>query len=680
MPHTSSTAPASAAHALDRLIGATLPRFETPADVAGFEAQAPWAERVAAASTYEALRIGAALNPQAPALKFLPNASPDDVPLVWTHAEFFGRVTQAANLFHRLGVGAGDVVSLLLPLLPQAFVALYGAQAVGVANPVNSMLSAAQLAEILRAAGTQVLVCGGPAADAELWAKVQAIRSQLPALRAVLVVGGAGLSAADDAAADGNRAAGAGAGADGAADADADGNGDGDTLVDHFDTLLARQPASHLISGRPPLATDMAGYFHTGGTTGTPKLAQHSHANQVYQAWALRLMGLAEPGRALLFGLPLFHVGGALTQGLSVLANGGHVVVLSAAGWRNAAAVRNVWALVQQHRPSLFGGVPTVLAAALQVPVGDADISSLKLASGGGAAIPVAVIQAYEQRLHLPVLEVYGMTETASVHTMGHPDMPRHAGSVGRALPYSRTRVVRIDADGHFAGDCKPGEIGVVAMAGPGVFSGYRSSQHNQGAFVQPGWVNSGDLGRLDADGLLWITGRAKDLIIRGGHNIDPAPLEELLYRHPAVAVAALVGQPDAHAGELPVAYVQTKPGVAVTAAELIGYLREHTPERAAVPVALHFIDSMPLTAVGKIFKPALRFDAIGRVAGALVATALAGQGASAADWALAVLPDAQHGQVVQVTLHSSDGSQRQAWAAAVHAALGPLALHHTVV
>ena len=141
MPHTSSTAPASAAHALDRLIGATLPRFETPADVAGFEAQAPWAERVAAASTYEALRIGAALNPQAPALKFLPNASPDDVPLVWTHAEFFGRVTQAANLFHRLGVGAGDVVSLLLPLLPQAFVALYGAQAVGMEKETNIRLS-----------------------------------------------------------------------------------------------------------------------------------------------------------------------------------------------------------------------------------------------------------------------------------------------------------------------------------------------------------------------------------------------------------------------------------------------------------------------------------------------------------------------------------------------------------
>ncbi|OGB03656.1 MAG: acyl-CoA synthetase [Burkholderiales bacterium RIFCSPHIGHO2_12_FULL_69_20] len=642
-------APAPSAHVLDRLIGAELPRFATPADVAAFEAQAPWDQRVAAQSTYQALQLGAAINPDAPALHFLPDADPDAPPLTWTHAEFFGQVTQAANLFHRLGVGAGDVVSLLLPLLPQAFVALYGAQAVGVANPVNPMLSAAQLAEILHAAGTQVLVTTGPTEGSDLWEKVQTIRGLLPELRTVLVVGGAPETGPDEA------------------------------ELDDFDDLLARQPATHLVSGRLPLATDIAGYFHTGGTTGTPKLVRHQHRNQVYQAWGLRIMGLAEPGRAVLFGLPLFHVGGALTQGLAILANGGRIVVLSAAGWRNPHAVRNVWRLVQRYRPTLFGGVPTVIGAALQVPVGAVDINSLRRVSAGGSAIPVAVILGYEDGLQLPVLEVYGMTETASVHTMVYPDMPRQAGSVGRPLPYSRTRVVRIDAEGRFAGDCAPDEIGVVAMAGPGCFDGYRSAQHNRGAFVEPGWVNSGDLGRLDADGLLWITGRAKDLIIRGGHNIDPAPLEEVLYRHPAVSLAALVGQPDAYAGELPVAYVQAKPGQTVTPAELIAWLREHTPERAAVPVALHLIETMPLTAVGKIFKPALRLDAMRRVAEQLLQTALAGQGADASAWTVAVLPDATHGQVIRVTLTAPAGPQRQALEAAVHQALGPLALHHEV-
>jgi fatty-acyl-CoA synthase len=213
-------------------------------------------------------------------------------------------------------------------------------------------------------------------------------------------------------------------------------------------------------------------------------------------------------------------------------------------------------------------------------------------------------------------------------------------------------------------------------MAGPGVFGGYLSEQHNRGAFVEPGWVNSGDLGRLDEHGRLWITGRAKDLIIRGSHNIDPAPLEELLYRHPAVALAALVGQPDAYAGELPVAYVQLKPGAVTSTAELIGYLREHTPERAAVPVALHFVDPMPLTAVGKIFKPALRVDAMRRVAEQM----LEGLSADGEAPSVQVIADAKHGHVVRVSVGQAAGEARERLIAAVHERLNPLTIRHEVV
>ena len=631
------------AHVLDKLIGDTLPPLATPADVAAFEAQAPYAERVAAHSTYEALQLGASIDPAAPALVFLPNADPDETPITLSHGDFQRRLVQAGNLFHSLGIGAGDVVSLLLPLVPQSFVALYGAQTVGVANPVNSMLSAGQLAEILRAAGTKVLVTIGPTPGVDIWEKVQAMRHELPLLKRVLVVGGARQP---------------------------------ETAADDFDTLLAAQPADRLLSGRLPQDGDIAGYFHTGGTTGTPKLVRHTHGNQVSQAWGLRLMGIATQGRGILFGLPLFHVGGALTQGLACLANGGHLVVLTAAGWRDPRAVKNVWRLVQKYRPEVFGGVPTVLAAALQVPRDGHDLSSLKRASGGGSAIPVAVIQVYEKQMGLPVLEVYGMTETSSVHTMNYPDMPRVTGSVGRPLPYARVRVVKIDGDGRYQGDCAANEIGVVAMAGPGVFGGYLMDKHNQGAFVEPGWVNSGDLGRLDGHGNLWITGRAKDLIIRGAHNIDPAPLEELLYRHPAVALAALVGQPDAYAGELPVAFVQLKPGAQVNASDLIGYLKEHTPERAAVPVALHFVDPMPLTAVGKIFKPALRTDAMRRVAEDLLRDLPAAGEACAVQ----VVPDATHGQLIRVTLTAADDSARQRLEMGVHQRLDPLTTRHVVV
>ena len=423
-------------HLLDRMIGDTWPDLGTDAGLQAFEAT-PYDERIAARSTYEAVQLGAARDPAAAALRFLPNADPDEAPVTVSYAQFMARVNQAANMFADLGVGPDDVVSLLLPLLPQSFFALIGAQAAGIANPVNPLLEPGQIAEILRAANTRVLVVLGPTPGSEIWEKVQHVRGELPNLKAIVVVHGA----ADEA------------------------NG-----IYGFDTKIAQYPADRLTSGRRIKADDTAAYFHTGGTTGTPKLVRHTHRNQVYQAWVIGLMLRSGPGRNLLFGLPLFHVGGALTQGLAALAAGGTLVVLSPAGWRAPAAVRNVWRLVERFRPEVLGGVPTVLAAALGVPVGGADISSIRLCSGGGSAIPVAVCKAYAELLAVPVLEVYGMTETSSVHTIGYIDRPVRLGSVGHAVPYSRVRVVKIDADGRYQADCAVNQIGVVAMAGPGVF------------------------------------------------------------------------------------------------------------------------------------------------------------------------------------------------------------------
>jgi fatty-acyl-CoA synthase len=618
------------AHLLDRMIGAEMPWLRTDAELREFES-VRYAERIAAQSTLDAIRLGAAHDPAAPALHFLPAADPDETPLTVTHAQFLARVTQAANLFAELGVGPGDVVSLLLPLSPQSFYALFGAEAAGIANPVNPLLEAHQIAEILRAAGTKVLVTTGP--GTETWDKVQRVKGELPGLKHVLQVQG------------------------------------------DFDALLDRHPADRLTSGRRIAATDTAAYFHTGGTTGTPKLVRHTHGNQVYQAWVVALMLRKHHGRALLFGLPLFHVGGALTQGLAVFAAGGAAVVLSPAGWRNPAAVKNVWKLVARYKPEVFGGVPTVLAASLNIPVAGADISSVKLSSGGGSAIPVAVGRRLQEFFAAPVLEVYGMTETSSVHTIAYAGRPLRLGSVGHAVPYSRVRVVKLDTEGRCTGDCAADEIGVVAMQGPGVFSGYLSDSHNRGAFVEPGWVNSGDLGRLDADGYLWITGRAKDLIIRGGHNIDPAAIEEILFQHPAVALAAVVGQPDAYAGELPVAYVQLKPDVQAGAAELMRFVQERTPERAAVPVGVHFVNPMPLTGVGKVFKPELRWDAAHRV----LSAALADVDTKGAQLMVEVAAHPVHGSMATVTIRAAPAALRAELERQVHERLNPFVLRHEI-
>jgi fatty-acyl-CoA synthase len=625
-------------HLLDRRIGDTRPDLGDAQKLRAFEAT-PYDERIAARSTYEVLQLGAAKDPDAPALQFLPNADPQEAPLTLSYRQFLAQVTQAANAFHALGVGPGDVVSLLLPLLPQSFVGLFGAQAAGIANPVNPLLEAGQIAEILRAADTRVLVTVSEQASPEIWAKVQRLRGELPNLRAILVVGG--------------------------------GMPDEPGLFS-FDAMLAVQDGRQLASGRRIEAGDTAAYFHTGGTTGLPKLVRHTHRNEVYQAW---LIGLMLPNNLVLFGLPLFHVGGALTQGLASFGMGATVVVLSPAGWRNPNAIRNAWKLVERFRPEVFGGVPTVLAAALNVPVGDADVSSIRYASGGGSAIPVAVAQAYQKQFGAPVLEVYGMTETSSVHTISYPDRPVRLGAVGHACPYSQVRIVQVDGEGRFVRDCAADEIGVVAMAGPGVFSGYLSERHNREAFVEPGWVNSGDLGRLDADGYLWITGRAKDLIIRGAHNIDPAPVEEILFQHPAVALAAVVGEPDAYAGELPVAYVQLKAPSQAEAAELAAFIAARTPERAATPVHVYLVDAIPLTGVGKVFKPQLRWDAAQRK----VTQMLADLQAADTHLAVSVGTHAVHGSLITVRI-DAPAAERPRIEGAVRERLAPLVMRHEIL
>lgn len=644
-------------HLLDRMIGPGWPDLSTPDAVRAFEAT-PYSDRIAARSTYEALRLGASVNPDAPAIRFLPNADPDEPPVVFGHAQFLARVTQAANAFHALGVGKDDVVSFLLPLVPQALHTLWGAEAAGIANPVNPLLEPYQLVEIMKAADTKVLVVLGPMPGADIWEKAQAIRAELPSLSAIVAVGGARVATAQPFA----------AGATAPARAD-----DGLAPIFDFDALLAAQRSDGLASGRTIEPDDTAAYFHTGGTTGTPKLVRHTHANQVYQAWVIGLMLRIRREETILAGLPLFHVGGALTTSLAWLAAGGCLVVVSPSGWRSPAAQRNVWRMAERYRPAGFGGVPTVLTAALAAPTEGIDLSSIKVAFAGGSAIPVAVGRAYVERFGWPVLEVYGMTETASVHTIAFQDRPLRLGSAGHPVPYSRVRIVKVDANGRCAGDCAPEEIGVVAMAGPGCFSGYRSAQHNKDAFVEPGWVNSGDLGRLDAEGYLWITGRAKDLVIRGGHNIDPQPIEEILFGHPAVALAAMVGQPDAYAGELPVAYVQAKPGEQVDPNALIDYVRERTPERAAVPVSIHLVDPMPLTGVGKVFKPALRWDAAKRVAARMLADlSLPGLQVDAGAHPV-------HGSLITVSIEGVPPGERAAIEKTVQERLGPLTIRHEI-
>ena len=628
-------------HPLDRYLGDAYPDLGDPPTVEALE-RIPYDERIAVESTYEALRIGASLAPDDPAIHFLLRGEPDEEPLTLSYREYLGRVTQTANLLHDLGVGPRDVVSFMLPLLPESYMVLFGAEAAGIVNPVNPMLEVGQIAEILKAAGTKVLVTLGPWPGSEIWDKSEQVRKLVPSLERALQVHGPG---------------------------------DERDGVYSFDALVDRYPADRLVSGRRIEGRELAAYFHTGGTTGLPKLVRHTHRNHVSQAWGVTLMFQSKPQSAILCGLPLFHVGGALTQGLAPLSSGQRLVILTPTGYRNPAVIRNYWRLVERYRAAGVGAVPTVLAAILNAPRDGVDLSSVRYASGGGSGIPGEVAKAIERITGTRVLEVYGMTETSSVHTMSYPSREVRLGSVGHPLPYAKVRVVKLDGEGRYERDCAVNEIGVVTMSGPGVFTGYVSGEHDRGAWVEEGWVNSGDLGRLDADGGLWITGRAKDLIIRAGHNIDPVPIEEILYRHPAVELAAVVSQPDAYAGELPVAYVQFKPGRQAEARELLSFVRERAPERAAVPVALYPITPMPLTPVGKVFKLELRWDAARRAFTTLL-TALRDAGVEPE---VQIGADPVHGTLARILLKGAPDTDRAAIERRVTEIFAPFVIRYRV-
>jgi fatty-acyl-CoA synthase len=383
--------------------------------------------------------------------------------------------------------------------------------------------------------------------------------------------------------------------------------------IHDFGKCLARESGAALNSKRRFQPDDLSSFFCTGGTTGLPKIAMRRHGNEVANAWSGgRFFGDGVgPGKTMFCGLPLFHVNAAMVTGLLPFSRGAHVVLGTPQGYRGEGVVSRFWEIVARHRINFFSGVPTLYASLLDIPLDGQDIGSLEYGLCGAAPMPVEVFRSFQQRTGIRILEGYGLTEGACISSVNPPLGDRRLGSIGLRIPGQHMKAVVVDEAGHYLRDCAVDEAGVLLISGPNVFAGYALPEQNKGLWLDLGdgkrWLNTGDLGRRDADGYFWLTGRKKELIIRGGHNIDPATIEEPLHRHPAVQIAAAVGRPDAYAGELPVAYVQLKPDACVTEEELADFLQRQISERAALPKQIRIIEAMPLTAVGKIFKPALK-------------------------------------------------------------------------
>ncbi|GGO82134.1 acyl-CoA synthetase [Marinobacterium nitratireducens] len=574
-----------------------LPPLVSNDDIRRFERNTPIESLGLPDSTLELIQNSAETHPDATALRFLMQGSADEDGVSYSYPEFLQRVLQTANGLNALGVDQTNVVSFMLPNLPQTHFTLWGGEAAGVVNPVNQLLEADHIAHVLCAANTRVLVALAPFPGTDTWEKVEQIKPMVPSLETVLYVDLCRYLPAERAAEIRRQL----------------------PLPQHdwardFDTWMDQQPGDRLLSGRVIARGDIASLFHTGGTTGVPKLAPHTHYNEVANARMLQCLLRFDADDVVLGGLPLFHVNAAVVTGVLPLLTGSEILLASAQGYRSPVLIEQFWRVVERHRVSFFSAVPAIYAALLQVPFGDSDTSSLKAALCGGAPLPTEVHRNFEALTGAPLLEGYGLTESTCGATANLPLAERLTGSIGFSLPYAESRVVKLDGNGAYLRDCEPDEAGTLVLRGPHIFSGYSDPAKNGDIWVDGDWFNTGDLARQDADGRFWLTGRSKDLIIRGGHNIDPGMIEEALNRHPAVAMAAAVGKPCPRVGELPVAYVSLRRDSKVSEAELIDFCMGEISERAAIPKNIWVLDELPLTGVGKIFKPSLRHDAIRRV------------------------------------------------------------------
>ncbi len=571
--------------------------FATSADLRAIEAEMPWADRGEARSIYEYLTRAKAKHGNRPAISFQLLSDPASKKTTLSWAELHGQVTQAANLFRSLGVGPTDVVAYVMPNTMETAVTFLAGAVAGIVNPINPLLEPEKIAAILRETNAKVVVTLKAFPKTDLPQKVSEAVQFAPNVKTVveidMVPNLAGLKRflvpwmrpknppqhrAD---------------------------------IKDFRGEMARMPADRLTFA-DRTEDHVAAYFHTGGTTGMPKVAQHKASGMIYNGWI---------GSRLLFGaedvvmcpLPLFHVFAVYPILMSMVGAGAHVVFPTPQGYRGEGVFDNLWKLVERYRCTYLITVPTALSALMQRPV-NADISSLKKAFSGSAPLPIELYNRFKKETGIDIIEGYGLTEATCLVAVNPVDGPKKIGSVGCIFPYTTVRILTKQGATHFR-ECEVDEVGEICISSPGVFEGstYTEADKNKELFAEGRFLRTGDLGRIDPDGYLFITGRAKDLIIRGGHNIDPAIIEEALMGHPAVAMVGAIGQPDAHAGELPCAYVELVKGASATVQELMAHASAHIQERAALPKHLEVLPELPKTGVGKVFKPDLRRMAITR-------------------------------------------------------------------
>ncbi|MGD9662086.1 MAG: AMP-binding protein, partial [Porticoccaceae bacterium] len=469
-------------------------------------------------SIYGCLKSAAMLEPSKTAIIHLLSADPEIKPKEITYAELLKEIEMSANLFHVASAHDPVAVGIILPMIPEALVATWGAATAGIAVPINPFLELDHAVSILNTAKTTVLVtCSSQYGDG-LWSKIADIKNKVPTLREIFVIDGKGEE-------------------------------------QDFSAARQEQIFGRLNFNRDHDLSTEAYYLPTGGTTAAPKLVRMTHYGQLVNAF--NMASLLGSSRDEISGhaLPLFHVGGLVTICLRSLIYGQTLVTLTTAGYRNPDVIANFWKIANSYSLTNVVVTPTTAAAILnngEIPPPD---HKLKKFFCGGATVPLELAQGFYRKFGVWLREFWGMSELYGCVT-GQPDdgNPAISGSVGHVLPFHELKIVEVDDSGRYVRDCAPKERGVIAVSGVAVVPGYAQKELDKELFFSgmgddKNWINTGDLGIVDDNGFLWIYGRSKDVIIRGGHNIDPAMIEEILASHPQVQLSADIGRPDKFKG-----------------------------------------------------------------------------------------------------------------------------------
>lgn len=498
----------------------------------------------------EVVRKGIRGNASKPALRFFMDSKDYTTVFEYSFKEVIGKIQQVANLLNAYGISKNDVISIVLPNLPETIFSILGGQLVGIVNPINPDLPADQIQDLLNQACTKVLITLAPFPKETLWEKIDQLRGKVPTLQYIFRVdlrdylSGFALVLAYSIALFKNEK-----------------NNQPQQHIHDFH-LEVEEFTSKSLDFEPKIKnTDTSAYLMTNGTTNVPKLVRHSTKSQVTNLLNLLAVLPFQDGERVLLGTPLWHAFGHSASLLTAWHRGLCVVLAGKKGFYDKNLTENFWKINQHYRTNYFSAMSCFFEQLSEMPI-PKEKNSLRLAFCGGDFLSEKVQELFEQKMQLSILTGYGFTEGVGVSTL-NTDYANKKSSVGRSLPNQEIKIAILDEFGYFLRNAQAEETGVVLCRGTNIFIGYKEGIHNHKIWVdckdgKQRWFNTGDIGKMDKDGFLWILGRNKDTIKSGEKIINLTILEKQL-QHPAILKMVLVSRPDIHLGKIVVAYVVPK-------------------------------------------------------------------------------------------------------------------------